>query len=128
MMTKTETEKIIEAIKLGVDLEIAVHAVGVSMSEAFHWLERGKTEDAKMAAGMKANRAETKFLTFWKEVTQARATSIAQVQMNMRRATIDDWKAAAWWLEKTMPEKYGKNAEQLTQVAEQMKELEADEH
>jgi hypothetical protein len=126
-VTKTEIDKIIEAIQLGVDMEIAVHAVGASMSEVFHWLERGKTEEAKIAAEMGATKTEAKYLNFWKAVRKARASSIAAVQMNIRNATIDDWKAAAWWLEKTMPEKYSKNAERLTQISEQMKELENNE-
>lgn len=126
-MTKNEIDKIIEAIQLGVDMEIAVHAVGASMSEVFHWLERGKTEEAKIAAGIAVTKTEAKYLTFWKSVKKARAVSIAQVQMNLRNATIDDWKAAAWWLEKTMPEKYGKQAEQIAQLNNQMKELEENE-
>lgn len=127
-MTKNEIDSIVKAVQLGVDLEIAVHAAGMSMSEVFHWLERGKVEEAKIAAGAKANRTEAKFLIFWRAIKQSRAKSIAQIQMNIRNAAIDDWKAAAWWLEKTMPEKYGKQAEQLEQLHDQMREIESDEN
>jgi hypothetical protein len=126
-MTKNEIDKIVEQMKMGVDLDIAVHSVGLSLSEVYEWLERGKIEESKIAAGMKAERAEAKHLAFWKEIKQARALSIAAVQMTIRGAMTDDWKAAAWWLEKNMPEKYGKQANQFGELSNQMKELEAGE-
>lgn len=127
MINKNDIDTIITALQGGCDLEIAVHAQGLSLSEVYEWLERGKNEEAKIAAGMKAVKTEAKFLSFWKQTKQARAVAIASVQMNIFAATREDWKASAWWLEKTMPEKYGKNAEQLPQQ-DQLKEIESDDN
>lgn len=124
MLTKVEIDKITESMRLGVDLEIATHAVGANLSEVFEWLERGKIEESKLSNGHKADRAEAKYLSFWKAVKTARASAIAQVQMNIRAAIADDWKAGAWWLEKQMPEKYGKNAGQFNELQTQLKEIE----
>jgi hypothetical protein len=127
MIQKKDIDTIITALQEGCDLEIAVHAQSLSLSEVYEWLERGKNEEAKIVAGMTAVKSEAKFLAFWKQTKQARAISIASVQMSAFQATKEDWKAAAWWLEKTMPEKYSKNAEQLPQQ-EQSKEIESDDN
>jgi hypothetical protein len=113
-MTAQDTDKqasLLAAIRGGSDLETACHFATLSVSQVYRWLERGKIESERIAAGGKPTKAEESFVTFWDELKKARADAVIRNVSQVQKAAQDGtWKAAAWWLERTMPDVYGKPA------------------
>lgn len=90
-------------------IETACHASGVSISAFYAWRERGEADiEADVASP---------YREFAEAVTRARAEGEAMILQEIRTAARGseyapgDWKAGAWVLERTMPEKYGQRRE-----------------
>jgi hypothetical protein len=102
-------QQLIQALRNGSDLETACAFAGVSSQEVYRGLERGKFEAEKILAGSEANAEESQNLELWQTLKKARADAIVQnVAFVQKAARNGDWKAAAWWLERAVPEQYGK--------------------
>ena len=114
--TKTETrsldpekaKKLIDALRGGTDLETASAFAGLSMPQVIQMIAAGQAESDRIDAGIKPSEANADALLLWREVYKARAEvvvrAVAQIQ---KAANQGDWKAAAWWLERSLPDKYG---------------------
>jgi len=51
---------------------------------------------------------DTEFSQYFKEIMQARAFAEADNVLVIRNASRDTWQAAAWWLERTFPDRWGR--------------------
>jgi hypothetical protein len=74
-------------------------------------MSRGLAERERLALSMtaKSNATEVVFLQFLQRVEQARAEAIAKkVAVIAKSGNDGDWRAAAWWLERQVPEEFGK--------------------
>lgn len=121
-MTAIDNEKItnlLAAVRSGTDLDTSCHFAGLSNSQVYRWLERGKIESERIEAGHEPTDAEAEFLNFWDELKKARASAITRNVAHIQKAAQEGtWKAAAWWLERTVPEVYGtKNQRQAPAVS-----------
>jgi hypothetical protein len=104
-----QVESLTGAIKSGADLETSCHFAGISIQVCYRYLERGKLEAERIANGETASADEKDFLSFWEELRKARADAIVRNVAQIQKAAQDgQWQAAAWWLERTVPETYGK--------------------
>lgn len=116
-MNKQDQENILQllaAIRGGSDLDTACHFAGLSTNQVYRWLERGKIEAERIESGLKSIAAETNFVTFWNDLKKARADAIVRNVSVIQKAGQENWKAAAWWLERTLPETYGKRSTNKT--------------
>lgn len=116
--TKTETRsleadktrRLIDALRGGTDLETASAFAGYSLAQVIQVIAAGQAESDRIDAGIEPNEANTDALLLWREVYKARAEvvvrAVAQIQ---KAANQGEWKAAAWWLERSLPDKYGAN-------------------
>lgn len=124
-ITPKQVEALTSAVKSGADLETACHYAGISIAVCYRHLERGKLESERLANDEQPDPAAADFLAFWEELRKARADaivrSVAQIQ---KAATEGAWQAAAWWLERTVPETYGKNRQAPAVNTEAKKQLE----
>lgn len=111
-MTPVESEKIVNllaAIRGGSDLETACHFAVLGIAQVYRWLERGKIESERIEAGHDAIPAEAAYATFWDDLKKSRADAIVRNVSQIQKAAQEGtWKAAAWWLERTVPDVYGK--------------------
>lgn len=108
----TPIQTFLTTIKGGVDIETAAHYSEIGTGELFAWLERGKVEDDRIGqSSKKPLKREEAYLTIWQAVRTARAEAIARAQMSVTRAMAEDWKAAAWFLERAQPERFAKPSE-----------------
>lgn len=117
-ITEQVTESLKQALRGGNDVETAAHFAGVSVANVYRWLEVGKFESERISAGEKANPENAQYVEFWEELRKARAEAIVRnVTYIQNAAKSGSWQAAAWWLERAVPEQYarakssGKNAE-----------------
>jgi hypothetical protein len=104
-------EKLTQALRSGNDIETASHFAGTSVTNVYRWLEIGKFEAEKLAIGEKPEPANSSYLEFWEELRKARADAIVRnVAYIQTAAKNGSWQAAAWWLERSVPENYAKTA------------------
>ena len=105
-----------QALRSGNDIETASHFSGISVSNVYRWLELGKHEAERVAVGQKPNPENKMFLEFWEELRRARAEAIVRNVAYIQTAAKDgSWQAAAWWLERTVPETYSRSKAEKTE-------------
>jgi len=89
---------IVEAVGLGASLCTAAAAVGVGSSTLYRWIKRGQ----------RAERGDAIYIKFLDAVAEASAKAeLADLATIRRAADGGDWRAAAWRLKHTNPERYG---------------------
>lgn len=104
-------DKLTQALRGGNDIETAAHFAGTSINNVYRWLEIGKIEAEKISMGAKADPENSVYLKFWEELRKARAEAIVRnVAYVQSAAQAGSWQAAAWWLERSVPETYSKTA------------------
>lgn len=102
-------EKLTQALRGGNDIETASHFAGTSVANVYRWLELGKIEAEKVAMGQPVDKKNSSYLEFWEELRKARAEAIVRnVAYVQNAAKNGSWQAAAWWLERSVPESYAK--------------------
>lgn len=110
-ITKEQIEALCSAMRSGSDLDTSCHYAGISNQLVYRWLELGKLESERINAGEDPLESEAKFLSFWDELKKARADAVVRNVAFIQKAAQDgNWQAAAWWLERTVPEQYGKKS------------------
>lgn len=97
-LTAEVQKKIVEAISLGNYQDVAAQYAGIDRATFYRWMEKGRQDEP-----------EPLYKAFHDAVEAAKASAEvrAVVQIN-RAATEGTWQAAAWWLERTRPKKYGR--------------------
>ena len=93
-------EDIIQAIRLGGQIVPAARYAGVTEHQVMDWLSKAEND---VPGG--------KYFEFRKKVQQAEARTELGMISHIRRHAKDDWRAAAWWLEKTHKTRYGKTSQ-----------------
>lgn len=102
-------------LEAGAFVEAAAEAVGLPSSTFHRYMEIGRDCDSarKMCEeeGRKwkpATENDERLLEFWESVTRARASAQITAVAAVHGAKDDDWRAAAWFLERSFPKQYGK--------------------
>jgi hypothetical protein len=105
--TPEQEQAIIMALKVGATYERAAQAAGVKKADALEWLRRGRGETDKKP---------TKKLLEWAEaVEEAMAFAEIRSLKVIHNAAAKTWTAAAWYLERTNPDRYAqKSRHELT--------------
>jgi hypothetical protein len=103
-------EAIVESVRHGSYITVAAQSAGINVTTFRNWLERGEMEEARIAEGFDADPNEAKYLAFKRDVDSARSQaeieSVKAVRMASRNGT---WQAAAWYLERSFPQRWGRN-------------------
>lgn len=103
-------EKIIRAVKAGNYIETAAALAGISKTTLYAWMKRGAAELERLEADIKAKpkKAELPFLDFLNAVNMALAEAENRDIEAINAATKEDWRAAAWRLERKFPDRWGR--------------------
>lgn len=96
-LTPEAGEKILSAVRAGAFLKEAAEHAGVDERTVYRWLERGEQ------SGQPA-----KFGQFRQALMRARADAHVGAVAIIRRAMSEDWRAAAFYLERTDPKRWGR--------------------
>jgi predicted site-specific integrase-resolvase len=89
------TQKICDLLRAGNFLEVAARAAGVHPTTVHRWLRTGRDQ--------KKGRYRRFFDTVEKAQAEAEARDVALIA----KAASEDWRAAAWRLERKAPRRYG---------------------
>lgn len=106
-------DTVVNAVKLGTNLLSACHYAGLSAPTVYSWMERGRIEEDRLDANPKARpkASEVGCLQIWQDIRMANAeATLAMENAVFAAAKEGEWKAASWYLERRMPEIYGKSA------------------
>jgi hypothetical protein len=89
--------KVCDAIRAGVPPETAAACAGIDESTFYRWLARGRRLEA-----------EALYAKFAEAVKLALAEWETRDIMRIGEAAATDWRAAAWRLERRLPQRYGR--------------------
>ena len=105
ILTDEIQTKIIQALTGGNYLETACQYAGIQPRTAYLWLDKGR----KAQTQQNPTTNQQKYLNFLQAVEKAQATSETRNVALIQQAATETWQAAAWWLERTRPARYGKS-------------------
>jgi hypothetical protein len=121
-----KVQLLIQALDEGNYIEIACSYAGLAPSTVYRWLERGRAERASQELGIDPDPNEAEYLELCESVEKARATAVLRnVSIIQTAANTGQWQAAAWWLERSMPNQYGRKIQAEVSAPVSVKELEA---
>jgi hypothetical protein len=104
-----QVKQLLSALQAGNFVEDACDFAGIAKSTVYRWLDRGLQESDSIAAGEKPNKNERVYLELWDAIKSARAEAkVRNVAIIQNAAKNGTWQAAAWWLERTAPQQYGR--------------------
>lgn len=91
---------IVANIENGNYIAVAAQSAGINKSTHSRWMSKGRND---------IDRGEdTIYSQYFEAVTTARAKAEVQNVFVIKSATHDTWQAAAWWLERTFPDRWGR--------------------
>jgi hypothetical protein len=89
-LTKSRSDRIIEAVRNGAPRQVAAQAAGIAKSTLQTWLVKGEAADAP---------ATSMHRRFAEGLRQAEAEREIAALGDIATAATKDWRAAAWWLQ-----------------------------
>lgn len=95
----------------GAYLKDAAAVCEVSESVVHKWRARGEEwiEEAETSEEpVEVPPDEVPYVEFVQSLKKAQGNAVVWHLTNIRRAATDDWKASAWYLERTRPDEYGR--------------------
>lgn len=100
---------LLQALQAGNYVETACAYAGLAVSTVYLWLDRGNREKQRIAQGEKPDPKEATYLEISEAIEKARANAVvANVAVIQQAARAGTWQAAAWWLERSMPQQFGR--------------------
>lgn len=125
MIDQTAKQTLLQAVKNGTDLETACHYAGLSTAIVYQSLEHGKLEADRRSQGDQPDTAFDDAVALWEDLRKARADAVVRnVALIQKAATNGNWQAAAWWLERSVPDQYAKTADKKRITARENKAIE----
>lgn len=97
--------KLSSAIAAGNYHEVACDLVGVGTTTFYNWMKKGE----KSSSG--------KFREFWESIKKAEAVAEAKRIKLITDAAEQNWQAAAWYLERRYPNKWGRQTRVEKQIS-----------
>jgi hypothetical protein len=110
LLEEVKEQTLLDYIRIGTPIRKAVTASGIAEKTFYNWMARGMAERERLSLvpNAKENPTEVIFLQFLQRVEQARAEAITKKVAVIAKAGNDgDWRAAAWYLERQVPEDFG---------------------
>jgi transposase len=109
MLDEDKIARVVEALRAGNYMETAAAYAGISKSILYKWLADGREVRQKVAKGGIASDLEAKQLELLDAVEKARAEAeVRNVHLIQQAAQGGTWQAAAWFLERSHPGKWGR--------------------
>lgn len=116
-------------LRRGMTQTDACDAAGLARSTFYSWISRARTLRDRIATPdtegpiqpSDLTAEEVQLLDFLDAVTGARARAKGDALGAIRAGMADDWRAAAWFLERSFPAEYGRRDALLVESAESLR-------
>ena len=106
LLNKEIAEAIVNALKLGNYMTTAADYVGVTPLTIANWLRKG--EALSQVDDRELDNDEQMFVDFFMDCKKAKALSEMKAVNVIREASQSSWQAAAWYLERTANDRWGR--------------------
>jgi transposase len=100
---------IVQSLRAGNYVEHAASSAGISRTSLYDWLRKGEAAIHKREAGEPLTEMEERYSTFVIDVEEARAAAVSRNLGMIQEAAPKNWQAAAWFLERTAPQFFGRH-------------------
>lgn len=108
-MDSDKRRVLLDALRGGADLNTAAQFAGFNLSAIYRVIEHGQRGNERLERGEEPTDSERECIEVWQAMRKARADAIVRnVTQIQKAANQGEWKAAAWWLERVLPETYAK--------------------
>ena len=97
-LTPERAAAVTKMVRSGALIKTACQACGIHESTYFRWINRADDPDAPEV-----------YREFRESITRARALAEMDALTLVRQAGRTDWRAAAWFLERSFPQDYGRH-------------------
>lgn len=115
-LTRHVHQVVTRAMRSGNFLETAAALAGVDPATLRRWIARGERERRRRQNGEPPDRTATAHVRLAQEIERAAATAQSEVVGRILRSGREDWRAAAWWLERRHANGWGlKPSERILQ-------------
>jgi transposase len=101
-LTPETQARIIQALEAGNYFETACGYAGIGKTTAYRWLEQGEQQSSGI------------YRDFRDAVEKASSNAEARNVALIQQAAKDTWQAAAWWLERRAPDRWGRQRQEIT--------------
>lgn len=101
-------KEIVEYIEAGNYAKHACQAVGISERTFINWKNRGKKASELESKGEVIPLKEIQYLEFFHSIKKAQSIAILKNVETIQKAAKKTWQAAAWWLERTRFQDFGR--------------------
>lgn len=109
LLNEQRLEAIATMLRAGAYVDDACRSVGISTQTFYNWIQRGRVQRERAAAGLELESDEKPFLEFIDTIEEADAEGIIGHVMNIDHAAKNGtWQASAWILERKQPRKWGR--------------------
>jgi transposase len=105
-LTRELLHEITARLAGGLYFDTACRLCSVSPSSGYGWLARGRALAEQYPDDLPEQAEESLFLEFLEAVENAKAEAEARSVLGIREAGKTDWRAHAWYLERTQGDKY----------------------
>lgn len=110
LLTPSVQETIVNAVRIGAYLDDAASLAGISRGTLFRWLADGRDASERADAGEELDDRSLLYRDFCDAVEKARADAMLRnIGIIQTAAQNGTWQAAAWYLERTNPKKWGRH-------------------
>jgi transposase len=116
MLTDELEQQLVGMLRAGNVIHVACAAVGIDQRSYQRWMQRGRT----------GRRVDSRHRAFREKVEQALAEAEARAVTQVAKAAGEDWRAAAWWLERQFPDRWGRQLPRAVDLAETLPAVETD--
>jgi transposase-like protein len=96
-LTKEMIQNLGKALEAGNYIETACDYVGINRATLYRWLSEAEQDGAKPI-----------YRELSDTVTRSRAIAEMRNVLKIQQAAEDSWQAAGWWLERSLPKKWGR--------------------
>ena len=108
-LTPEVFDAIVTALQAGNYIDDAAAYAGVHQRLVFTWLEKGRNADEADEQGLPLTPNERLYMHFLHAVETARSQAVVRNVAIIQQAAQTQWQAAAWFLERTNPRKWGRH-------------------
>lgn len=103
---------LLQALQAGNYVEVSCAYAGLSVAVVYQWLEKGGKEKSRIANGGEPDPDKATYVELLEAIESARAKAVvANVAVIQQAARSGTWQAAAWWLERTNPQQFGRRVQ-----------------
>jgi hypothetical protein len=95
LLDSEKADALIKHLSVGNNIETACELAGIGSTTYFRWMQTGAQEDAP-----------ERYKEFRERATRARAEAEARNVVIVQQAARNDWRAAAWYLERSKPDRW----------------------